>query len=60
MKCHDCGGISNRGGDPVDPHEWQIMLGVEPSKLKDIDFQSRNIDSPEHHAHHAAGGSDGS
>lgn len=57
-KCFECGGEGTRAGDPIPPHEWQVRLGVPPEKLKQLNFAARNIDNPEHNAHHAAGGSD--
>lgn len=43
-RCFECGGTGRRGGQPIDPHAWQIMLGVKPQNLKEIDFLSRNYD----------------
>lgn len=56
-RCFDCGGDGTRGGTPIDPHQWQVWLGVKVSYLKDLNFAARNIDNPEHVAHPARGGS---
>jgi len=41
VKCHDCGGKSRRGGKAIAPHQWQMLLGVEPQNLKNLDYDSR-------------------
>lgn len=43
-KCYECGGKSRRGGDPITPHNWQLMLGVEPEDLKTCDLLGRDYD----------------
>jgi hypothetical protein len=43
-KCYECGGKSKRGGDPITPHKWQLMLGVPPEKLKTCDLVGRDYD----------------
>ena len=40
-KCHECGGKTYRGGKPIGPHEWQILLGVPADKLKNLNYDAR-------------------
>jgi hypothetical protein len=59
-KCHSCGGKSRRGGDPIAPHSWQLLFGVEAENLKTCDLVGRDYDmnsrgSVDNEGDHSAG-----
>lgn len=46
-RCHDCGGDTYRGGDPITPEWWLVELGVKPALVQDAvdDCSDNHIDS---------------